>query len=203
MRLAIDLSALNCFVENSHFQMEHLSTINKIPSETGSLHDQTGPERCLSISCNSTSIPEIRIPTLHLEKQDLPVQVTSFRTEYRPVGVHSVIKTSSNLLKKTRYQSSAIPRRHAYHWISLLRDSTVHTNYCLYYKPGEKSILIPTHDSKLTARKDKEIPVTVSPNTVRYESYPSNPSPTSGPTGILPTCCLAELPYTFVIYKLS
>ena len=115
---------------------------NKIPSETGSLHDQTGPERCLSISCNSSSIPEI--PTLHLEKQDLPVQVTPFRTEYRPVGVHSVIKTSSSLLKKTRYQSSAIPRRHAYHWISLLRDSTVHTNYYeppgvprLYYKPGE------------------------------------------------------------------
>ena len=37
--------------------------------------------------------------------------------EYRPVGVHSVIKTSSRLLKKTRYQSSAMPRWYAYHWI--------------------------------------------------------------------------------------
>ena len=46
------------------------------------------------------SIPEI--PALHLEKQDLQVQVTSFRTEYRPIGVHSVIKTSSSLYLRKR-----------------------------------------------------------------------------------------------------
>ena len=72
---------------------------NKIPSETGSLHDQTGPERCLSISCNSSSIPEI--PTLHLEKQDLPVQVTFFRTEYRPVLVFTrLLKPVAAYLRK-------------------------------------------------------------------------------------------------------
>ena len=71
---------------------------NKIPSETGSLHDQTGPERCLSISCNSSSIPEI--PALHSEKQDLPVQALPLRMNIARLVFTRLLKQVAGYLRK-------------------------------------------------------------------------------------------------------
>ena len=84
------------------------------------------------------------IPALHLKKQNLLVQVTSFRTEYRPIGVHSVIKTSSSLYLRKRGISPVLYLDDMLVIGSAFHETQQFTRITAFIINLEKSILIPT-----------------------------------------------------------
>lgn len=150
MRPVIDVSALNCFVENAYFQMEHLSTIKSLLKQG---HFMTKPERCLPFSCHSSPIP--KMSALLLEKQALPVQVTSFR-----------IYLDDMLIIVSTFQET----QHSQQFTLITDEPAEVPGLCFKHRRNQYSPLysgshlsgfhnqLNLHDYELTARKDEQAP---------------------------------------------
>ena len=82
-RPVIDLSFLNKFVENSHFQMERR------------LYDHPGSERRLFVSPSPQGLS--KVPSVPLEKQMLRLQKPLFWLKYCTKDLHQTFKTRSSI----------------------------------------------------------------------------------------------------------
>ena len=97
MRPVIDLSALNQFIENPHFQ-SGTSLKHKNSTKTRSFHDQTRSKGCISVSGSSSRLP--KVSSLRLEKSDLSIQGSPLRSEHSPRVFTRLLKPVAAFLRK-------------------------------------------------------------------------------------------------------
>ncbi len=82
-RPVINLKKLNSFVKTEHFKMESIQTLK---AKTRRLDGQSRPQRCLLHDPDCSGGQTIRL--LQLERNDIPIQLSSFRTVLCAMGLY-------------------------------------------------------------------------------------------------------------------
>lgn len=97
MRPVIDLSSLNKFIVNEHFQMENLSYLKTLLLPGFFFYDKYRFKRCLSFCPGSLVVPKI---SSLLEGNMLPVQSSSIRPLFGPQIFTKVLKPVAAFLRR-------------------------------------------------------------------------------------------------------
>lgn len=144
MRPVIDLSSLNNFVENQHFQMENLSSIKTLLKQGEFMTKLDLNDAYLKDAYNSNEPSIAEVSSFHLERQSISIQSPSIWPERSASSVYQTIKTNRSIFKKTRHSSYPVFGRYANYRLLCSRDNAVYSNSdepaCLsgvHYSQGE------------------------------------------------------------------
>ena len=98
MRPVIDLSSLNKFIVNEHFQMENLTELPKDVAFIRRFYDKYRFIRCLPFCVRARDFP--KVPSLPLEGNILPVQGSSVRPVQPPEFLRKSLKPVAAFLRR-------------------------------------------------------------------------------------------------------
>ena len=113
-------SSLNQFIENSHFQMEHLSAIKTLLKSGHFVTKLDLKDAYLSVTVHPESQTFLRF----IWKTN--ISASPLRFEYTPSHIHTVVKTSGSLSEEKRSSPSNLPRQHPPDRILSGRDTQVY-----------------------------------------------------------------------------
>ncbi len=121
-RPVIDLSQLNKFITNKHFQMENLTCIKHLLYP---LHGQIRPERCLFSGGDSPTITTV--PSVYLAGANLSVSMPTVRAKHGTTHFYKTTETRGSIPSHTKHQTSHLPRQHPNHRVISKNPTTTHS----------------------------------------------------------------------------
>ena len=111
LRPVIDLSALNQFVINEHFQMENILCLKQILNQNDFLIKLDLKDAYLTVYRRSRAISTL--PTIHMAGPSVSISSPTVRIVHSPKGVYQTSKTCHNIPSDTQYSSPHIFGRYS------------------------------------------------------------------------------------------
>ena len=111
-RPVVDMRDLNNFIEPVHFKMEDLSHLPSL-LRRGGFYVQDRLKRCISNNSNCKKIKDL--PKVSLERESLPVHMSTFRPQILSKNFHKGSETSLSLPQSSGSSTAGVFRRHTYH----------------------------------------------------------------------------------------
>ena len=138
-RPVIDLSHLNKFIANEHFQMENLMCIKHLLN-VNEYMVKLRPKGRLPNGRRSSRVTEV--PSVCLARPNLSVSSLTIRAKHGTTNIYETTETCGSLSSHSKYQTSRLPGRHSNHRVVSANTKGAHSS-------GKRSTLKPRLYSQL------------------------------------------------------